>query len=356
MGAELLRRIIQHAVRARRARALIGFSLSSNVQRMVPPLSVWLATAVLCGLFLSTVVAGFLLHDPWLRAAEGKLAQFAEQTTGTPTAVNVVALGDSKLRFALMEEAAIGAMAARAGVGDLALLRIDRDDATFDDFVPLLDDIIRVRPDLLLIQMELLVREPIPLREFEIYLHTFLRALMRGEPFQEITAHACLNEVDPDWNTDDRGWAEVQLNYEKYLRIDQASPNYDLVGRFVARAEGAGISVVLLGIPSTPRAEAYFYGPGNGFYPDVAAKLAADPSLVVWRFPHELADDRYWCDFTHLGRPGRDLFGRWMIDRIASTVRVGTASGSRLRQRNLGRGRMRERSGARRRGVTAGER
>jgi hypothetical protein len=266
---------------------------------------------------------GFVVYDPWVEANRARLAELHREAAirqPSDAGVTVVALGDSKLRYATMDEAALTEMAARRGIHAPHFLRLDRDNATFDDFASLADDILAARPDLIVLQLDLLAREPALLHDFWIYLYTGLRSLLRGRPFEEASAVGCSDKQDPDWNAGDAVWRGMLANHRNAFRVDMASPAYERVRDFVGRAKRLGVGVVLLGVPATARAENHFYGSGNRFYPGTMARVRADALLEVWQYPDRLSDQQHYCDFTHLNERGRTLFSRWLLARLVDRL------------------------------------
>lgn len=293
---------------------------SPSVPGTIPPLGVWLATAALCVLTLSVTLPGFILYHPWVEANRARLAELhRENGQHAGGARVVIAVGDSKLRFATADEAVLAEAAAQRGVRDLRFLRITRDAADFRDFTALADEILATRADLVILQLDLLVREPPLLNKYWAYLRKSLGTVLRGHPLEERLTTVCNNEAVPDWNADDRGWRRTVRSYED-RGVDPTAPGYQRIKDLVGRAERLGVDVVLLAVPATSRARDHFYGSGNSFYPGVMATIEADGLLEAWQYPGRLSDEQHYCDFLHLNERGRDLFSRWLADALAARL------------------------------------
>ncbi|WP_372398187.1 hypothetical protein ABMY26_15750 [Azospirillum sp. HJ39] len=127
--------------------------------------------------------AGSHLHDqPFARYNLNRIEAMAERAARTPDSVTVVALGDTALRDATLDEGGMAALAASRGVPNLEFLRIVHRQAQFADFEPLLDRLVALKPSLILIDRTLLTASRGTVEELERYGRGLLR-LSRGQAY-----------------------------------------------------------------------------------------------------------------------------------------------------------------------------
>ncbi|WP_042699755.1 hypothetical protein, partial [Azospirillum sp. B506] len=142
------------------------------------------APLVLAGLAaLGVLWTGSMLYDqPFAWYNLNRIDAVANRAARTPGSVMVVALGDTALRDATLDERGMAKIAAERGVPNLEFLRIVHRQAQFADFEPLLDRLIAVKPTLILIDRNLLTASRGPVDELQRYGNGLMR-LYRGQTY-----------------------------------------------------------------------------------------------------------------------------------------------------------------------------
>jgi hypothetical protein len=287
-----------------------------------PPLRIWIVSALVVAAFLATSVVSFVRYeDPFVPYNAARVAAFA---TGKPGTYTVVALGDSRLKYATLNQPEIAALAAAFGVPDLRFLRLVNNAATYDDFEGLQEAVLASRPDLLLIQLDLVLRKRALLRryeEYKRYLERWLRHLLRDASLDHDPQHLQVATSCPKDAARERLWPSVRT-FERLLHVDPSSRNFRAALKFAGRAVQAGSDVVLLEIRTSPELRAFYRGTGLD---DRAAlkRLQRASDLPLWRFPAELVSSQHFCDYIHLDEEARARFSEWLVGRIAAAARAG---------------------------------
>jgi hypothetical protein len=295
----------------------------SAAPRDPPPLRIWIATALVLSAFFTVSIVSFSRHeDQFLPYNRARVAAFAEHEPSTGS-YRVVALGDSRLKYATLNERELTGLAESFGIPDLRFLRIVENAATYRRFEGLADPILTSRPDLLLIQLDVIFRERALLtayEEYKSYLTRWIRHLLWGFPLENPEGRqigiGCAEDEPRE-----RLWAHA-TTYERRLYIDPSSRNVDGALRLARRAQQAGTDVAFLEIHSSPELRAHFRGTGLDDR-EALDRLRRASDLPIWRFPPELANSEHYCDYIHLNAPARVHFSHWLIGRIAAATRPG---------------------------------
>lgn len=300
--------------------------LAGSMTDRGPPWSVWL----IAGAILAAVAAGAaasLDHADrlFVRFNRERVEAVAARAAQTPDIPVVVALGASRLRHATHDEAEMAGLAAARGQPGLHFLRIVHNSGAFADFEPLLDDLLALRPALVLLEIDLLFKERRTLPFLHIHLRDLMDVALRGHPLRgerdewdQQYGKPCDRRDEAGWDHDPGRLDRFERNVGREMRFDAGLPAYDRVRRFVERARAAGTRVVILHLRSRPVWEARLHGPGHDYRPDALARVAQDPAMVLWRYPAALQEAGRYCDYVHLTPEGRDAYSAWLADRIAA--------------------------------------
>ncbi|KAA0592266.1 hypothetical protein J2848_003924 [Azospirillum lipoferum] len=273
-----------------------------------------LAPLALVGLAVLAVLwTGSQLYDqPFAWYNLNRINAVAERAARTPDSVLVVALGDTALRDATLDERGMAKIAAERGVPNLEFLRIVHRQAQFADFEPLLDRLIAVKPTLILIDRNLLTASRSPVDELQRYGNGLMR-LYRGQTYvQDQMAlqyrHGC-GPTPSAWLTGGSpGAVAGSTATERQVRA------------FIDRAWAAGIRVALIEVHSRPARQAPSL---------IATASAAEPAssaLPLWNYGGATAaadDDEdaapaAACDQASAG--GRNAFSVWLTGGIAGAL------------------------------------
>jgi len=291
-----------------------------------PPLTVWMVAGAILAALAAASVAGFHLSEQsFVRYNRDRIAAVAEQVAKNPDAMVVVALGASRLRHAILDEAEMAALGAQRGIPALHTLRIVHNSGQFADFDPFLDDLLALRPKLVLLEIDLLFKERRSLPFFHYYLRDTLDVVARGWPYQRDEAEhqygkPCSRRFEAGWDHDPARLDRFEANVTREMLFQADSPAYDHVRRFIERAEAQGTRVATIHLRSRPIWEARLHGPGHDYRPDALARVERDPAMALWRFPAFLQTEAHYCDYVHLTEEGREAYSAWLLDRIAEAL------------------------------------
>ncbi|KAA0576065.1 hypothetical protein [Azospirillum sp. Sh1] len=270
-----------------------------------------LAPLALGGLAVLAVLwAGSMLYDqPFAWYNLNRIDAMADRVARNPDSVMVVALGDTALRDATLDERGMAKIAAERGVSDLEFLRIVHRQAQFADFEPLLDRLIAVKPTLILLDRNLLTASRSPVDELERYGHGLLR-LYRGQAYVQ-------DQVALQYRRGCGPTPSAWLTGGSPGAVDGSTATARQVRAFIDRAWAAGIRVALIEVhsrPATPRSTGL-----------IATASAAEPSsaptginLPLWNYDDEDAVPATACG--QASADGRSAFSAWLTGGIAGAV------------------------------------
>lgn len=270
-----------------------------------------LAPLALGGLAVLAVLwAGSMLYDqPFAWYNLNRIDAMADRAARNPDSVMVVALGDTALRDATLDERGMAKVAAERGVPDLEFLRIVHRQAQFADFEPLLDRLIAVKPTLILLDRNLLTASRGPVDELERYGHGLLR-LYRGQAYVQ-------DQVALQYRRGCGPTPSAWLTGGAPGAVDGSTATARQVRAFIERAWAAGIRVALIEVHSRPAAPR-----STGLIATAsAAEPSAEPSginLPLWNYDDEDAVPATACG--QASTDGRSAFSAWLTGGIAGAV------------------------------------
>ncbi|MFQ5784355.1 MAG: hypothetical protein ACE5H8_05970 [Alphaproteobacteria bacterium] len=245
-----------------------------------------------------------------------RIAAFAR--TPRDGVLRVVALGNSRLKHATLDDGDLARLADEVGAGRMAFLRLVNNWAVFEDFEPFADDLLALKPDVIVLQLELLGAEHGRVgRQVFLVDYLFWRLLGFGPWNPRQVDQRDLQFAKPC--ADDRDALRLRGRVrmtEAWIVDDGAGTSTKLARAFVARARAAGIRVVLLAVPKTERMEAVRPSARDGLVAAANNLERADDGLRLLRYPGAFADDRY-CDFLHMNDRGRAEYSAWLVRELA---------------------------------------
>jgi hypothetical protein len=202
------------------------------------------------------------------------------------------------------------------------VLRMVDNMATYGSFAALYETILAARPDLLLIQVDLLLREPTMRSYYNHYTRHLSRwmryILRRGSPERDQQS-VQYERFCAEGETPEETWARM-TEFPSWIRIDPSPRTRERALQLVDRARRAGTAVALVEVRSSPELEAYYRGSDLDSR-EALARLRRASDLPLWSFPSTLAVGENFCDYTHLSEPARARYSEWLIARIASAAR-----------------------------------
>jgi hypothetical protein len=273
-----------------------------------------LAPLALGGLAVLAVLwTGSMLYDqPFAWYNLNRINTLVDRAARNPDSVSVVALGDTALRDATLDESGMAELAAKRGVPNLEFLRIVHRQAQFADFEPLLDRLIAVKPTLILIDRSLLTASRGPMDELERYGHGLMR-LYRGQTHVQ-------DQVALQYRRGCGPTPSAWLTGGTPDAVTGNSATARQVRAFIDRAWAAGIRIALIEVHSRPAPRS------TGL---IATASAAEPDtsatpLPLWNYAAGQDDDEMdpapACANREAGADGRSAFSAWLTGGIAGAV------------------------------------
>ena len=217
-------------------------------------------------------------------------------------AVGVVLLGDSRLRNAVPVDDELAAQLTQAADRDIAVLRLVKDWAIYDDFAPLADAILDAQPDHVIVLDELRVRE----RGSEA-----TQLLQRQYLWWKLFGSQSWSAGDPDQAdlqsrptcAPDDGVAERLVRVDRWYAFDPAGATAQRFEQFRDALGASGIEQRFLSVPVTAAAAA-----------GLPRVEPAEPQTLLR--PDVPIGDEHYCDPVHLGQTGQKIFTEWFVDEI----------------------------------------
>lgn len=273
-----------------------------------------LAPLALAGLAaLGVLWTGSLLYDqPFAWYNLNRINAVAERAARTPGSVLVVALGDTVLRDATLDERGMAKIAAERGVPNLEFLRIVHRQAQFADFEPLLDRLIAVKPTLILIDRNLLTASRNPVDELQRYGNGLMR-LYRGQTYVQ-------DQVALQYRRGCGPTPSAWLTGGSPGAVAGSTATERQVRAFIDRAWAAGIRVALIEVHSRPARQV------PSLISTASAAEPASSALPLWNYGGAAAaadDDEdaapaAACDQASTN--GRNAFSVWLTGGITGAL------------------------------------
>ncbi|CAO3413706.1 hypothetical protein [Azospirillum doebereinerae] len=247
---------------------------------------------VACGLLAALWTGSRLYEQPFVWYNLNRIDAVADRTARSLDSVTVVALGDTALRDATLDEREMAALAAKRGVANLHFLRVVHHRAEFADFEPLLDRVLAIKPALVLLDRDLLTAERGVVEDLTRYLRV-LASLPEGRTYLQDQAALQYR----------RGCAEPVSDPQ--AAMGQSAAAAERVRAFMARAWAAGIQVALVQV--RPPLE-----------PAVVPASARD--LPLWHDAALVSGSPSPCSAGVQTADARTTFSAWLTGGIANVV------------------------------------
>lgn len=282
-------------------------------------MSVWLIT----GLYSLVFVGSFDLlakqvRLPEMQAFEShnrqRIERFAEIASARPNAKRIVMLGNSMTKYATNIDE--GTMSFES-TDEFSVLRIVNNWANFSDFAPLSEAILELKPDLIVIQADLLGRRRVLQRMTkEAKLQSYLGWKIAGQgdwnPEQVDQHELQIDQVDFNDQSDAR-FARREKSVTEWQTIEVDGPDAGLAIEFIESASRCS-RVVLLVTPVTTRAQ--------GLQNQSMAKLepvireAQNRGAIILEHPEGWLEDDRFSDFVHMNAKGRAEYMPFLIKQL----------------------------------------
>lgn len=229
----------------------------------------------------------------------------------SPAAVKVVLMGNSMLRYATLPDARLGELAANRGL-NAAFARLLSNNALFNQFDYAFDELLDLRPDLIVVQAPVLIQEPANSTERLEFFRQYIRWRLIGGTLQGEDPHEVQHELVCHRDVSSQMHHRYRDRIEQRRKYAADGTNARAAAAFIERAGAVGIPVIAVTVPATERLTAYFESNGDaGMIRAHALPRAADS----WIFVGAVSDDLF-CDPMHLAPEGRRMYSAWLLDRL----------------------------------------
>lgn len=250
-----------------------------------------------------------------------RIASF-DQAFPKGEALRVIAIGNSRLKHATLDDDAMTELAATLGEGRFGWLHLVNSWAVFEDFEPLTDRLLAIRPDAIVLQLDLLsVERAAPSRNHlkREYLTWTLFGYGPWHPFSEspenVQHYRPCRGLDPETHIKTR----IPIT-QGYLTDDQAGPSGRQAKAFIGAAAKAGIPVIAMAIPGTAIMERTRPSDQRPFLDALDEAREASGEIPLLRYPNAIPDDGF-CDSVHMNEAGQATFSRWLIGELSGRFR-----------------------------------
>jgi len=303
------------------------------------PLWVWIAAAML---FAGVVLFAHQLPDPSRAEALAyfnvkRVERFAGQQGGHP--LRVVVLGISHAQCALFFDEEMEAFSRTNGFGEIQFLRFAKLDGAIADFVPVLGPISEARPDIVLIEANLLLfdfrggMDDMPqrfrfLRSEELrdrgddrnkLRNYFLGMLgIQQRPRQAAGPNDAASDRKAYLNIRHR---QSELDFSRYrdagadrLRVRSFGAPTAFID-FFESMKRTGVPVVMLDVPRSAKANAIRSDDINAAAQRLIRQYQDACGLRYLAYPGPLGTE-YFKDFVHMNEQGRERYSRWFLSEL----------------------------------------
>lgn len=276
-----------------------------------PPGLVWLYALVM-GLALVAWLMWLILQpvpksEAFYVYNAARVDAFAEQVRGGAT--GIVLLGDSRLRYAVPEDAEFARLVQAAAGRPVTVLRVTNNWAILDDFTLLMPALLEARPALVYLQEELLAKERARSARFLEGRSYLIWKLFRGGPWNpgDLDQAALQAEMRCDALDVDETVAARRERVFRWVSFDPTGYNASLAAAFTQQLETQGAQVRYLRIPITSAGQAGLPG----------IKRQAEAKTAIYRGTIE---DHAYCDVVHMKPGGRRAYTDWLVSEIVELL------------------------------------
>ncbi|MGH8721601.1 MAG: hypothetical protein ACREU4_06430 [Burkholderiales bacterium] len=235
-------------------------------------------------------------------------------------------LGNSRLKYGTLSEAELGTLAAELGYRPMRFLRLVNNWAVFEDFAALESVLLAARPDVVVMQIDLLAQEraeparALLLREYAEWLMVGRGPWNPGDLDQAELQFGtpCAHEAGPN------ALEERRRRVGRWLRVEPDGAGARLAGAFVSRAAAEGIAVVLLRVPRTSTMESAMGEADENILATASRLMAAYPGIRL--LAPAGPPDQLYCDLVHLDAAGRRAFSTRLVAALPTLSRASRAA------------------------------
>lgn len=287
-----------------------------------PPMVTWLLTMLL----FAGLAAGFRWcansfepppSEAFVSYNLERLTRFRDDTRDDKP--KIVLLGNSTLRYATeLDHDGWGFPESDSA----RVFRLCNNWARFIDIAPLADEILSLRPNVIVIQPELLGRTQLrgvrpPVEELQTYVSWRLFGLGEWDPMNQDQAEVQFDQGNYN-DQSDRRFAERVKKITEWQGIDLDSESARAGRSFLRMAKTQGCRVVLLWSPTTERVRPLIDEVRQQLQPIVEEYADAGSNLL--EYPHQLENTDF-TDFVHMNQSGRTKFMNWFVPEVMALTR-----------------------------------
>ena len=287
------------------------------------PLSAWIGALVI------TVFAGLAAWTIAVETGAPAAAPFVDFNRMRASALRgqgptrdsatVVMLGSSALKYATREEPVFAdAISSRIG-RPVRVLRIVSNWGTFSDYVPLADDLVALRPDLVVLEQQLLATDRPRKRSFLLWVEGARLRLGVASPLESSAEDEAYVQFEhPCWK---RGFGRRLPDHlrelNEWVAVRPDGPAATAARQFVENLLSAGAAVALVDIPRRPD-----YAEQIRQSRSAANSGAAFEALQqrVQHWEHGPLDAGLYCDLTHVTPAGQEVTSSWLESKVAEAL------------------------------------
>ncbi|MBB5212114.1 hypothetical protein [Microbulbifer hydrolyticus] len=222
--------------------------------------------------------------------------------------LQVVMFGDSRLRYATLAEEDLGSKLSDELGRAVSVRRIVKDIAVFEDFSGLTETVLELRPDLVVIQEDLLSKERSTYSQW-FFSRKYLESLFfgafsdkkgRDQEKQQV-------EMSCDALSINETVEQRRAHFLKWARFGDEAQFAPGVAGFLKQAAAKGIVIRGISIPISPRGMASVPPPNEL------------PLVEVGNTSQEFMNNEY-CDVVHMNESGREVYSKWLVTFLASEI------------------------------------
>ncbi|MEI6972198.1 MAG: hypothetical protein WCL44_11875 [bacterium] len=288
-----------------------------------PPIGVWIAVGFLTLAVVLLPYPSYLASSRDSTFAAENIRRIREFAAGRPGAHSVIMIGSSALHSGTFYDNKMDAFAASNGCPGVRFLRISQRGTGFRQTESVLTPALLAKPDLIVIQADVLLTDSTP-TPYPVYLSDTLRSALsmtlgHKRPHRPNLLDDLDLEIEPEQHDAAFG------RYAKALRerLTSPGPGRDKVASFLLRARRAGVRVAIVEMPRPEKVGSLIASIGDATYKAEQAWLTGSDLASHMNCPDQFQLDQF-RDFIHLNNEGRARFAAWLVVAIRKELAGGS--------------------------------
>ncbi len=241
------------------------------------------------------------------------------ETVSLPSAsaTRIVLIGNSRLKYATGSQSDLARLlSTRHGI-DVTVVRVVNNLAVFEDFEPLTQEILALRPKIIVLQDDL-ARTERSLKAEAFYLRGYIKWLLFGtaewDPW-EIDHREVQEDLKCGRGPNSRNIVKELGRTEQWIRPSLTGESAEQLEKFLEQLAQHGLDAVFVSVPVSPLYATHVASkrePNGGFSEERIRELGAEllkPSIAL--------TDEHFCDLKHLNKSGRQIYLEWLSEELA---------------------------------------